>query len=217
MQLKRCTRLICLISGVLSGGCISVRTVNIGSKTSLEKQLMGELEPLSAAEALVAHVRAATQSGDPAADERQRAALAARQRQLFNRDDLQALRRQGCLGEGRDARLQPRPCPPARLAGPASPTPSASRSSAATAAAHAASAPTRTESTNAVALQALQGRLLSEENADRSTILAWAIASDPVLTGRDRAEVVALYRHIFQTAAPAGCWLQRDDGSWQRP
>lgn len=91
-------------------GCITVTTVNIGSKTSLEKQLMGEFEPLTEEEALVSSVRAAPVGASAAQDDGQAAALGARQRQLFNRDDLRSFKAAGCLGEALEAKLAARDC-----------------------------------------------------------------------------------------------------------
>jgi len=92
--------------------CISVTAVNIGSKSSLERQLIGELEPLSEEETLAASVRAQAQVGTGSLDELQAAAVAARRRQLFNRDDIDEAKTQGCIGEGKDARLARRTCAP---------------------------------------------------------------------------------------------------------
>ena len=93
-----------------ASGCITVTTVNIGSKTSLEKQLMGEFEPLSDQEVLVSSVRAAPVGATADDDTRQAGALAARQRQLFNRDDVRELKAAGCLGEALEAKLVRRDC-----------------------------------------------------------------------------------------------------------
>ena len=89
--------------------CITVTTVNIGSKTSLEKQLMGEFEPLNDEQISIASMRASIREmgGD---DTVESDVLAARHRQLFNRDDVQALKQQGCLGEGLEAQLVERAC-----------------------------------------------------------------------------------------------------------
>ncbi len=91
-------------------GCVTVASVNIGTKTSLEKQLMGEIEPLSEEELLAASVR---QSGSGAflpLDEQRARALQARRRQVFNQDDLDELKAQGCAGEGKDAQVVARRC-----------------------------------------------------------------------------------------------------------
>ena len=97
-------RCLCLI-GTLSVGCITVKAVTIGQKTALERQLMGELEPLTDEELLISSVRAPS----PAISDGARA-LVARRRQLFNRDDIDELKASGCLGEAPQAILAPHPC-----------------------------------------------------------------------------------------------------------
>ncbi len=99
-----------LLLGAAASCGIKTNQVSIGQKTTLERQLMGNVEPLSEEELLVASVRGAAASNPTAKDEQQQRALAARRRQIFNRDDLDELRGAGCLGEARDARLVARPC-----------------------------------------------------------------------------------------------------------
>jgi hypothetical protein len=95
---------------LLLSGCFTVHSVNIGTKTSLEKQLIGELEPLSEEELLAASIRASDEAMLAPVDELQARAVAARRRQLFNRDDIDELKASGCLGEARKAELVARPC-----------------------------------------------------------------------------------------------------------
>ncbi len=101
---------VLLLPAVLS--CtITTRPVNIGTKTALERQLMGELEPLSDEQLLAASVRAP--SADPeltGLDTTQAYAMAARRRQVFNRDEVDELKRRGCLGEAKNAMLAAREC-----------------------------------------------------------------------------------------------------------
>ncbi|HET6347372.1 MAG TPA: DUF1318 domain-containing protein [Myxococcota bacterium] len=94
----------------VGAGCITVHAVNIGQKTSLEMQLMGEFEPLSEEEQLAASVRAGPDAPSAARGDLEAAAVAARQRQLFNRDDLRTLKGAGCVGEALAAKLASRPC-----------------------------------------------------------------------------------------------------------
>jgi hypothetical protein len=98
---------------LLSVACtITTRPVNIGTKTALEHQLMGELEPLTDEELLASSVRAPPTGPDAAEglDTRQAFAMAARRRQVFNRDDIDELRGKGCVGEAKDATLAVRDC-----------------------------------------------------------------------------------------------------------
>ncbi|MBI5508425.1 MAG: hypothetical protein HY903_06715 [Deltaproteobacteria bacterium] len=90
--------------------CISTNVIPVGQKTSLEKQLMGEVEPLTEEELLVASVRAGPGVELGSQDDLSRKAIAARRRQLFNRDDIDELKTAGCLAEGKSARLVARPC-----------------------------------------------------------------------------------------------------------
>jgi uncharacterized protein YdbL (DUF1318 family) len=99
-----------LLLPALTSGCITTTVVNIGQKSSLEKQLMGETEPLNEDELLVASVRDLTSPEASATDALTQRALAARKRQLFNRDDIDELRAAGCLGEALKGMLAGRPC-----------------------------------------------------------------------------------------------------------
>lgn len=72
---------------------------------------MGEVEPLTEEEILLSSVRAQTGSLSMGAlDQARLRAIAARRRQLFNRDDVDELKKDGCLGEGLRAALVARPC-----------------------------------------------------------------------------------------------------------
>jgi len=92
------------------GNCLTVTTVNIGQKTSLERQLIGDFEPLTEEEMLAASVRSQGGVGAGSLDDLRQRAISARQRQLFNRDDVQELLGQACLGETSAARLAARKC-----------------------------------------------------------------------------------------------------------
>lgn len=98
----------------LAAGCIRTNSVTIGRKTDLERQLMGRLEPLSEEELLASSVRdsenESSRSESGALQELEGRAIAARRRQLFNRDDLRALASAGCVGEATKGTLESRPC-----------------------------------------------------------------------------------------------------------
>lgn len=102
-------RLLVLLA-VAGLGCGCITTINVGQKTSLERQLMGEMEPLSEEEAMALSVRATGEIGTGSLDDLRQRALAARRRQLFNRDDIEEQKGRGCLGEGPIAQLLSRPC-----------------------------------------------------------------------------------------------------------
>ncbi|MEK7703346.1 MAG: hypothetical protein AAB426_00195 [Myxococcota bacterium] len=93
-----------------AASCIRITNVSIGQKTSLERQLVGELEPLTDEELLSASVRASGGLATGSPGEIQTRAIAARQRQLFNRDDILELKSLGCLGEAHGASLVEHSC-----------------------------------------------------------------------------------------------------------
>jgi hypothetical protein len=100
-----------LVAGLAAGCTITTRPVNIGTKTALERQLMGELEPLSDEQLLAASVRAPSKDPEVAGlDNTQAYAMAARRRQVFNRDELDELKARGCLGEAKNATVTARDC-----------------------------------------------------------------------------------------------------------
>ncbi|MBI3179676.1 MAG: DUF1318 domain-containing protein [Deltaproteobacteria bacterium] len=99
-----------LAASLVGAACITVTTVSVSQKTSLERQLMGEMEPLNEEDLLASSVRAAGAVGVGSVEDLQARALAARRRQLFNRDDVDELKAAGCLGEGRSATLLARRC-----------------------------------------------------------------------------------------------------------
>ena len=73
--------------------------------------MMGEFEPLSEEELLASSVRSASDDDRSGGlDERQSRAMAARRRQVFNRDEIDDLKSKGCLGEAHDATLVVRAC-----------------------------------------------------------------------------------------------------------
>lgn len=104
--------LMSAIACLITACTITTRPVNLGTKTVLERQLMGKLEPLTDEQLLASSVRA-PQRGAGASDgldSRQALAMAARRRQVFNRDDIDELRAKGCIGEAKDATVAVRDC-----------------------------------------------------------------------------------------------------------
>lgn len=72
---------------------------------------MGELEPLSEEQLLAASVRAPARDPEHAGlDNTQAYAMAGRRRQVFNRDEVDELKKRGCLGEAKNATLVVRDC-----------------------------------------------------------------------------------------------------------
>jgi uncharacterized protein YdbL (DUF1318 family) len=111
-RLRRALGWTALALGLAAGStaCITLTTVNLPPRTSVERQLAGELEPLTDEQLLAASVRAEAQLASGSMADLQATAVAARRRQLFNRDDLDEARQQGCLGESLEAKLVARPC-----------------------------------------------------------------------------------------------------------
>ncbi len=103
--MNRCS-LLFLPALVLCAPSCTITTVNVSQKTALENQLLGQMAPLSEEELLITSVR----SDSPAASVSTEPAVAARRRQLFNRDDTDELKRAGCLGEALNAQLVVRAC-----------------------------------------------------------------------------------------------------------
>jgi len=90
--------------------CITIKTVNVGQKTALEHQLMGRFEPLTDEQASLASVRAGDGKLEEDANPKYLKALKARQRQIFNADDVETYKDKLCLGEANFALLVIREC-----------------------------------------------------------------------------------------------------------
>jgi hypothetical protein len=91
-------------------GCVSVKPAVLDRHTQLEHQLIGRLWPLEQQLILASSVRGTSASGrdasaalPPAAE---REAREAALRRAFNADDLEPLKQQQVLGEGRDGELK---------------------------------------------------------------------------------------------------------------
>ncbi|MEM6731919.1 MAG: DUF1318 domain-containing protein [Myxococcota bacterium] len=145
----------------------------------MERQLMGRLEPLTEEQLLAASVRAESRSTTGSLRELEDRAIAARRRQLFNRDDLEALAASGCVGEALSGAIVSRPC-------------------------------------SANELLDQRERLLRDENADRDTIMLWAIEAEPSLTAGDLPRVRSVYHTLAIERALVGTPVQSADGKWVR-
>ncbi len=102
-----------LLTVSVATGCVSPRIQVVDERTALENQILGAYERLDDDLQLMASVRAteASEPG-PARHELRRQAIWARRLEIFFRDDVDELKRAGCLGEGRDGLLARRPCEP---------------------------------------------------------------------------------------------------------
>ena len=94
--------------------CVKARINVVDQRTSLESQILGSYEELDRDLQMVASVRSVDADGQskpaPSFHEIRQGAIEARQTQQFNRDDVDELKKAGCLGEGSDGRLQSRTC-----------------------------------------------------------------------------------------------------------
>lgn len=104
-----------LLAGALGAGCVSAQIQVVDERTALENQILGSYEELDRDLQLVASVRAVDETGKrkgpPSFSQIRAQAVAARQTQRFQLDDVQELKTAGCLGEGADGLLASRPCP----------------------------------------------------------------------------------------------------------
>ena len=95
-------------------GCVSAKINVVDERTALENQILGSYEELDRDMQLLASVRAVDSSGKtqppPSYTQERQQAIVARQTQQFNRDDIDELKRAGCLGEAGDGTLAARTC-----------------------------------------------------------------------------------------------------------
>jgi len=85
----------------------------VDERTALENQILGTYEELDRDMQLLVSVRAAPADEGPGEQPLSRArqkAIQARRTRLFNRDDVDELKRAGCLGEAKDGKLAARAC-----------------------------------------------------------------------------------------------------------
>lgn len=94
--------------------CVSAKINVVDERTALENQILGSYEELDKDLQMVASVRAVDPDGQskpvPSFHEIRQRAIEARQTQQFNRDDIDELKKAGCLGEGSDGLLKARDC-----------------------------------------------------------------------------------------------------------
>ena len=60
------------------------------------------------------------------------------------------------------------------------------------------------------------GKLVEEENANRRTILDRLVETTPDLGKDQRVQVGRIFAGLNQETAPAGAWLQNDNGTWRK-
>jgi hypothetical protein len=59
-------------------------------------------------------------------------------------------------------------------------------------------------------------RVVEEENRDRAVVLERLMATVPGIDAESRGEVERIFAGLNREMAPAGAWVQADDGSWSR-
>ena len=95
-------------------GCVSAKINVVDERTALENQILGSYEELDRDMQLLASVRAVDSEGKtqppPSYTQQRRQAIVARQTQQFNRDDIDELKKAGCIGETKDGTLAARSC-----------------------------------------------------------------------------------------------------------
>ena len=99
---------------VLLCGCVSAKINVVDERTALENQILGSYEELDRDMQLLASVRAVDSGGKtrppPSYTQERKQAITARQTQQFNQDDIDELKKAGCIGEAKDGTLAARPC-----------------------------------------------------------------------------------------------------------
>lgn len=103
-----------LFLSACSGPLIGVNVEVVDEKTLLERQILGSYDELSKDMVMLASVRGVDEGGKikplpyiPPGKER---ALRALQSREFNRDDIEAFKRDGCAGENKDGLVSILPC-----------------------------------------------------------------------------------------------------------
>jgi uncharacterized protein YdbL (DUF1318 family) len=95
-------------------GCVSAKINVVDERTALENQILGSYQELDRDMQLLASVRAVDSGGEtqppPSYTQQRREAIVARQTQQFNQDDIDELKKAGCIGEAKDGTLAARPC-----------------------------------------------------------------------------------------------------------
>lgn len=99
---------------VLLSGCVSAKINVVDERTALENQILGSYEELDRDMQLLASVRSVDSAGKtqppPSYTQQRQQAIVARQTQQFNQDDIDELKKAGCIGEAKGGTLAARPC-----------------------------------------------------------------------------------------------------------
>jgi len=174
------------IVAVIGSGC-SFKFEVTSQRTALENQVMGSYKELDDDVVMSSSVRALDASGNKKAVELstlQERAVAARQNQEFNRDDIDELKSAQIIGELRDGTIAILP-------------------------AGVGLADRATESQRALARL-----LVADENRDRAVIWSRIVQSNENLSSGDMPEVQRTFARSQRDQAKTGHWIQDESGKW---
>jgi hypothetical protein len=192
MILNRLIPLLILLS--LCACTLAKVDVNVVSeRTSLENQVLGTYNTINDDLLLVASVRGISPSGKiapaPQRTPEQEAAVRALETVSFHADDVEAFKRLGWVGEGRDGLL----------------------------AAFPRTSPKGGSSDQAFAATYSDGefrQVLDEVNKAREVLMLRVIQTNENFTAQDLPEIRRVFARINQQNSPPGSKVQKDDGTW---
>jgi hypothetical protein len=165
----------------------------VSERTSLENQVLGTYNTISDDLLLVASVRGISPSGKiapaPQRTPEQEMAVRALETVSFHADDVEAFKRLGWIGEGRDGLLTPFP----------------------------RTSPKGGSGDQAFAANYSDGeflQVLDEVNKAREVLMLRVIQTNENFTAQDLPEIRRVFARINQQNSPPGSKVQKDDGSW---
>lgn len=165
----------------------------VSERTSLENQVLGTYNTISDDLLLVASVRGISPSGRitpaPQRTPEQEMAVRALETVSFHADDVEAFKRLGWIGEGRDGLLAPFP----------------------------RTLPKSGSQDLAFAESFSEGefrQVLEEVNSAREVLMLRVIQTNENFTARDLPEIRRVFAKINQQSSPPGSKIQKDDDTW---
>ncbi len=178
--------LVCIT--LLLTACVTVRSVSVDQKSTLEQQFIGEYEELTEDLQTIASVRAAATGLGEGGDDPYARALQARRVQLFYKDDIEKARARGCVGEALDGRLRALSC---RETTNASTLPS-----------------------SLPVVEPQTARVVTMENDAREALVEYALSKSANLKETDRQLVWQAYRRVVLSTLKKGDLVQNNAGEW---
>ena len=181
--------LVTILFAKLTASC-SFNFELTGQKTALENQVMGSYKELDDETVMLASVRGVDKNGKkkspPPMSDPQKEAIAAKQDQDFNRDDIDDLKIKQIIGETMDGQISFLP----------------------------KGIGMRDQIANSD--EKLAKILIEEENRDREIVFKRLISANENLTSKDMDEVRRTYAKKQANEALPGHWLQNQDSTWTR-